>query len=312
MELKKRLQEKQIKFKQSTKSQEEIWICCPFCDSRGESQDTRFRLGVNVRTGTAHCFNCEWKSRKALGILQRELELGHISATTQYYDSEAARTTIELPLDFEQLSGTDKETWFKRAKKYVTDRGITEEQIKRYNIGFSMVGRYAYRIIFPVKEGKQLVGLVARSFVNKEPRYLNTVGLKSIYGIHKRQGQKQIILSEGVFKSLAIERVINTNKYLSASLLGSNITDRQEELLDGFREIILWPDPDIAGIKGIAKIVEKLGTRFKIKLPFPMPHKQADELVSDEIAYMLSCAEPYSHGLIQQYLHAAVHTKRFG
>ncbi|MDE2100613.1 MAG: hypothetical protein KGL39_25440, partial [Patescibacteria group bacterium] len=50
----------------------EISICCPFCVTLGESEDHRFRLGVNIATGEAQCFNCHWRGR-GIGYTGRQL-----------------------------------------------------------------------------------------------------------------------------------------------------------------------------------------------------------------------------------------------
>ncbi len=33
----------------------EVYVCCPFCETRGESADKRFRLGLNMWRGFGHC-----------------------------------------------------------------------------------------------------------------------------------------------------------------------------------------------------------------------------------------------------------------
>ena len=66
-------------------SDEEIWMCCPFCQERGESPDGRFRLGVNIRTGQGQCFNCSWKGRGeyTFSVLQQALATGDIEVFVQ-------------------------------------------------------------------------------------------------------------------------------------------------------------------------------------------------------------------------------------
>ena len=49
----------------------EASLCCPFCVERGETEDTRFRLGINVSTAVGHCFNCHWKGSGAINIARQ-------------------------------------------------------------------------------------------------------------------------------------------------------------------------------------------------------------------------------------------------
>ena len=48
-------------YKPHSTKDDEVWICCPFCIDRGESRDDKYRLGINLFTGLAHCYNCHFK-----------------------------------------------------------------------------------------------------------------------------------------------------------------------------------------------------------------------------------------------------------
>ena len=211
--------------------------------------------------------------------------------------------------------GTSKDKWFKQAKNYLTTRGITEEQIFKHKIGFSLMGRYAYRVIFPVREEKKLVGFVSRSFINKEPRYLNSSGLKSLYNRASTGKTPIVVGSEGVFKALKIERVVHGLKdsnVNSIAFLGHGLTDRQEDMLDGTKELVLWPDPDSVGIEGMIKIAQKMHDRMLVTFPYPMPTKQADEMEDWEVVNALMQRKPYTNALGMQYQHQMVMQKRLG
>ena len=61
----------------------------------------------------------------------------------------------ELPEGFELFFSTVEEDEKlglirSQALKYLRGRGVSTEQVERNNIGFSAVGRYAWRVIFPV------------------------------------------------------------------------------------------------------------------------------------------------------------------
>ena len=91
-----------IPFRQGT-DPNEITICCVFCVERGFSQDTRFRLGINISKGLAHCWNCEFKT-KQLGFLAKKLELGDVDGTFfGATDEEEIKPEVELPDDFERV-----------------------------------------------------------------------------------------------------------------------------------------------------------------------------------------------------------------
>lgn len=280
------LESRGIRWKKSGRPNN-IWLCCPFCEERGYSADTRFRLGVDVSTGHGHCFNCEWKpprSKLAIIALQRKLDLG------DWVDPEPVTRRrmkpVRLPEDYEVLEAPVHGFWAKRAYKYITGRGVTDEQISKYRIGFSEVGPDAYRIIIPIYYAKKLQGIVGRSIRDDiVPKYKNSTGDKAVFGLPKKKKKKCVIL-EGVLDAMACDRALN-DSYDCLAILGHAITDKQEEMLEGYSEYILWPDPDEAGYgpHGFPTIAEKLthyGT-VKIVMPVTGDLRDPDEIEEKEV-----------------------------
>jgi hypothetical protein len=299
----------------------EIRVCCPFCVDRGESPDERFRLGINQYTGSGHCFNCDWSSKDSapkwvLIKLRMKGDMDELAVSQKEVEEEEVPPVV-LPDGF-QLLKEASDYWSRRARRYLLDRNVTPKQIRTKLIGFTMQGRYAYRIIFPVLNEGNLVGLVARAFTpSAKVRYLNSVGDKYLwnYTPAKRTDPKHlgrtIILSEGIFKALNIERL---GHLTSASVLGHNITSNQLQQLEAgrYRTAILWPDPDKPGIDGVvhmAQVLQDKGFRVKTIVRFDkagklhIPTKQADELPDHRVVYYLeSCVVPYSWKLEQQLI----------
>ncbi len=242
-----------------------ICVCCPFCVERGESMDTRFRLGINVKTGLSHCFNCRWKGgKKSVSFIMRRLGIESRFESFSYdQDNEEesapkpAMAEISLPKDFSPLTECYDDV-DEAARKYVLSRGVTAEQIESKGIGVSYVGRYAYRVIFPVMDGKHLRGFAARDFTGMETKckYLNSTGDKYLYNFQKANG---IILCEGVFKALRLETAAQ-GEFAAMGLLGHDLTDKQlaQVVRSGCKEVLLWPDPDRAGIRGMITVADKL------------------------------------------------------
>jgi Toprim-like len=268
----------------------EISICCPFCESAGQTKDWRFRLGINIVKDVAHCFNCGWRSRKAIEDLTQALGLGVFSVETEGTQSREEQEKLSepaLPEDFTRLYKRPSGILFAQAEKYLKRRGVTKEQIEEKEIGVSFVGKYAYRIIFPIYCYGELMGVVARDFTGKQtPPYLNTSGMKSLYNCPDKK-RKSIVLCEGVFDCLAIERtVLKQGNCDVAAVLGRSLTDRQEEQLEDYRDIYLWPDADLVGIKGFIGIAKQLREhRVFIVPPFGYG-KDAAEMDPSDRAYI--------------------------
>jgi len=251
-----------------------ISVCCLFCTEMGDSPDERFRLSINLTNGKCICFNCGFKSQSGFRRILYKLRVsGEIMGeTTEPTEQERV---VALPDDFQCLSmiASDLD---EMALKYLRGRGITPRQIRQKNIGISLIGRLAYRIVFPVTYQEELIGVVARDFTkHQEPKYLNSLGRKGLYNVGGYA--RRVILSEGVFKVLRIERL--GTGFASCGLLGRDITDYQIEQLKemGCKEIVLWPDPDKPGRQGAAKIGARLSEEgFHVGIVWPLK-QAADE-----------------------------------
>jgi hypothetical protein len=254
-----------IPYHHSTYDSAEYTINCPFCF------EGRFRFGFNTRKNKAHCFNCEFSSRNALEDLSEALDLGILTSTDAALSDErggADHTSntpkqLSLPEDFVPLNEPPKDKLYRRALNYLLLRGVSKKQIEEKKIGISFVGRYAYRIIFPVYHRKKLEGIVARDFTGQqEPKYLNSAGLKTIYNLPKHKNKKAV-LCEGVFDCLALERSLPPD-YDVLALLGHGMTERQEDRLEDYGNIILWPDADLPGLIGFCGIGKQLALHHHI------------------------------------------------
>lgn len=301
---------KGIEYKPHTSREDEIFLNCPFCTDRGETPDHRFRFGVNYVTGQAHCFNCGKKFREFEYLkkaLQDKLDTGEWQLAQKAIKLEAMKTPqVKLPDDFISLSEVGRRThWDKIAIKYLHSRGVTETQIRRKNIGYSMVGDFRYRIVIPVYYHGKLEGLVARAFVRDlEPPYRNSLGNKTLYNVPKHI-HKTAVLSEGVFDALAIERAVPAS-IDSLAILGSSLTDRQLDIVKAYERVILWTDPDVAGVEGLIKMGSHLrnlnGPVVECIVPKLNNEEEFDpsDLDEREVQAKLKACVPYSDELVQR------------
>ena len=292
------LQHSRIPHRRSSSDPSEINVHCPFCLSRGKPPDDRFKLGINTRTGAAHCFVCNWGSKRygPTAFLRRL----RVESNTFGMEPEdpVALPPVELPRDFTQLDNSTDDLDF-MALQYLIDRGVTQEQIARHRIGVSWRGRYAWRIIFSVY-CPNLQMIVGRDFAGgREPKYLNSRGEKHLYGFDPEA--ETVIFSEGIFKSL---RIAQATGAASAALLGHSLGPAQmRQIRDSkCRRVVLWPDPDRPGREGVVKIAENLmDWKGDVRVVWPVSG-YADEAPLESLARDAAGARKYGWGLSQKIL----------
>lgn len=287
----------------------EIYMNCPFCS------DSRFRLGVNLVTGRAGCFNddCEWRGygEFTFNKIQEALDTGVIEAKERKRKKKKRKhMDISLPDGFELLQSPNghADHWNDKAWRFVRSRGVTSKQIEHKKIGYTVLDKYAYRIILPIRLSGKLVGFVGRDFIgNQDPKYKNSIGAKCIYNLPEKK-KSTICLSEGAFDALAIERVSKHIGIDSGGLLGHSITDEQLHLLRHYDRLLLWMDPDEAGIEGLINIRKKIGNSIELGVILPegfLDDKEFDtrdpsELEDNEIKRRLRNKLGFSESLQQR------------
>lgn len=257
--------EKGIVARQSDEANE-ILICCPFCILRGkDSPDDKYHLGLNVRKNVAHCYRCEWKCRGQ--AIQMLLGGSFVGATFDVVPkAEKPKTKIIWPPDFEILRNIKREYWMQKAYKLATSRGVTTNQIEKFTPGLVLIGMFRYRIVFPLYNPEnRLVGFSGRTIINREPKWLHSPGLEGHLYLAQYHKRKTVVLTEGIWDALAIERCLGRVTD-SVALLGHNLTEMKMDLLKRYDKVVTWLDPDSAGKQGVLHSVEMLAEFKEVEI----------------------------------------------
>ncbi len=284
-------------------NEEEIRVCCPFCVQNGQGPDTRYRLGINMRTGQAHCFNCAWKTGDIYKLLARASGVP-VRENDDYYETcNKKKEARVLPDTYSFLGTTDasESIMGRRAVAYLAGRGVGPTQIKAHNIGYCHSGRYAYRVIFPIYRRGKLVTYIARDYTGKqEPRFLNMPGEKPLWNVEELEhvarwkGMCNVVLYEGIFKALAGESsIINT---VHVATLGSHITELQLRDLSQkwVKSVTLFPDPNAVGLEGFLGIGHTLiGRGMPVYVVQPLPVAEADEMCRASLRFAFEDRVPF-------------------
>ena len=176
------------------------------------------KLQVNIVTGKWHC----WVSNagghnlfqlfKKLNATQEQFtELrGMVDETSYGYESKEVKKEgkVELPKEFLSLVYKHPSPVYKNAMMYLHKRGITYEDILKYNIGYCDQGLYTNRVIIPsYSEDGQLNFFVGRDIFESKMKYRNSPTPKNVVGFELFiNWDEPIVLCEGPFDAIAIKR----------------------------------------------------------------------------------------------------------
>jgi DNA primase len=195
---------------------------CPFCTHH------KNKLEINLRTTAKrenfwHCWICGAKGKSLLTLFKKikasqdKINELNILIIPDKAGKNIEIGVLELPKEFIALTNhetliTDRVAQIesKHALRFLRSRGITVEDIIKYNIGFCKEGKYGHRIIIPSYDNnRKLNYFIARDYKGETPqKYKNPpVAAKDVIGFELYiNWDAPIILVEGMFDALTIKR----------------------------------------------------------------------------------------------------------
>ena len=197
---------------QKLKKQNEYMYWSPFISHH------KPKLQINIVTGKWHCWvsnagghNLFQLFKKVNATQEQFRELRGIVDETSYgYESKEVRKKgkVELPKEFLSLVYKHPSPVYKHAISYLQKRGITYEDILKYNIGYCDQGLYTNRVIIPsYSEDGQLNFFVGRDIFESKMKYRNSPTPKDVVGFELFiNWDEPIVLCEGPFDAIAIKR----------------------------------------------------------------------------------------------------------
>ena len=203
-------------------SKAQISFDCPVCsEEKGlDKGDGKGNLEINYSRHLFKCWACSEThgTHGALGRLidlygpKKQKKLYNLIKPEELKKEEVFRPKLKLPEGFMTFEESNPRFIpHKEAYKYLQMRGVTDEMIKKYNIGYTVSGDFAYRIIVPSYNlAGELNYFIARSFVPKKMKYKNPTAPKDeiIYNESLIDWEKDIYLVEGVFDSFFLDNSI--------------------------------------------------------------------------------------------------------
>ena len=194
---------------------------CPFCTHHKNKMEISLRT-TEKRENFWHCWVCGAKGKTLLTLFKKikapasKIDELNILVVPNKKDKTIEQGALTLPKEF--ISFNDQEKFItdriaqiesKHAFRFLSKRGITNEDVIKYNIGFCKDGPYAERVIIPsYNELGQLNYFIARAYKESDRKYKNPpIAAKEAIGFELYiNWDAPIILVEGMFDALTIKR----------------------------------------------------------------------------------------------------------
>jgi DNA primase len=201
---------------------------CPFCNHHKPKLEINFDEDNDNFYQKWNCWVCHTKGTKIISLFkklnihdEKIYELKSLTNSNFKLDVKVKEfDKIELPKEYLPILNNNN-FHAKRALKYLQSRGITNEDIIKYNIGYCEEGKYEQCIIIPSYNSLgELNYFIARSFnPGSYRKYQNPPFSKNIIPFELFiNWNSPLILCEGVFDAISIKRN-------AIPLLGNSIQD---------------------------------------------------------------------------------------
>ena len=265
---------------------------CPFCNHH------KPKLEINMATNEEgknpwECWVCQTRGRTIRSLLYQLKTPRDQAAEILKYLPKGVRTEykgisiLELPKEFQSLySASTTSVVANLVRKYLYERGLTDNDFIKYGIGYATTGEYGGRVIIPsYSQSNQLNFFVARAYDGNYFKYKNPEASKDIVFFENFINWNQpIILCEGVFDAIAIRRnaIPILGKSLSTSLYKKIITSP-------LKDVYVALDTDARD--RALEIAEQLLNQGKRVFLVNLPHKDPSQMGFRAFTELIQTAE---------------------
>ena len=256
------------KGKSYNESTGQVDYCCPNCD-RGRK---KYKLSINYKKLVAKCWSCQEDIDGIKGSLYSLIKREGTNRDIKvYFDlvkdfefegEDRIRNYIPkifLPKEYRKITPTSLTYDMKMPYNYLRGRGISDEQIQKYEIGFCENGKYGGRIIIPSfsKDGK-LNFFTGRSYIGSVNKYKNPEIIKNeiIANEININWDSTVFLVEGMFDLIGIG--IKNTIPLLGKILPLKLLETILKKSKGYIVIALDPDAE----KEAYKIYKQLDSYY--------------------------------------------------
>ena len=199
---------------------------CPYCNHHKPKLEINFsenKKGYNPW----HCWVCNKKGTRITSLFKQRKatpekfeELFKLIGNETEHQSVITHEELKLPEEYKKFKDiTSSDIEGRQALSYLKNRGITQDDIEKYNIGYCATGRYAKMVIIPSYDAfGNMNYFTGRSFEkNAYTKYRNPETSRDIIPFEMFiNWDLPLVLCEGPFDAIAIKRN-------AIPLLGNNL-----------------------------------------------------------------------------------------
>ncbi len=263
-----------------TSNEDRVRVTCPMCS------DTSGHLYILLSAGLAYCQKCKYDPKSPIrfisdveGISMRDV-INMADGYVSYLDVSVDDVVDELfeeeesqSFDYEimvfdetfvpvgvESSSKIINNLVRKARTYLEDRGVTQQQMLDYDMRYCYDGDYSGRVVVPCYYEGNLVTFVARDIIGYSSRkYLNPTGNKQSDFLFNFNPQitDTVVVTEGVFDAISASRVLP-----AVATFGKSLSSRQIELLNKIKTVIFYWDAD--AYPQVEKYVDKIQSSCRV------------------------------------------------
>jgi len=195
-------------------SSDERLFHCPFC----YHHKPKLSINFGKRSGYWKCWVCDESGKKIssllykLGYSKKEIKsiLGDLESSYNPQENPEEYTVkITLPREYKPLWRVTEKTYeYMNAVRFLKSRGVTMEDIYRYQIGYCDDGKYKNRIVIPsFDKNMQVNYFVTRTYYDEGMKYKNPPASRNNIIFENLINWKMpVVLVEGMFDAITVRR----------------------------------------------------------------------------------------------------------
>ena len=216
----------------------EFKCLCPKCGD--SSRPDKIKMSIRLDKDLWHCWVCDLKGRsvaRLIRMVKPALAPGYQNqfGTVSFDNHKEEFVKCELPKDFKLVMTNLHDPDAKRIRRYSHTRGLSDSDLWRFRVGYSVALRR--RMILPSfdDEGNLNYWTARRVDDNPDYRYINAKVPKTQFVVGELDldwNAEEIVLVEGPFD------LIKCSLLNATCLLGSTLNENSEL----FKKLITYPE----------------------------------------------------------------------